>query len=267
MRLTIEHVTHFRFAEPATHSVQYLRLTPRADLCQRVIHWQVETAGRLTPWTDGFDNPSHVSVQDGTHDEVAVTVRGVVETTDTNGILPLDDGLPPQIFLRHTAYTGTSNRLRKFAKPFAKVLETEGALAMGHALMAEVADKVEYRSGVTTVETKAEEVLEHGYGVCQDQAHVMIAAARLLGLPARYVSGYLLAGVGNESHIASHAWTEMLVDDLGWVSFDPANRQCATDSYVRLALGLDYETASPIRGIRRGGGVEEMDVRVQVQTQ
>lgn len=267
MRLSIEHETHFRFAEAATHSIQYLRLTPRADPCQNVRRWRVSVPGNLSPWADGFDNPAHVAVQDGDHEEVVVTVKGQVETIDTNGILPLDDGLPPNIFLRTTEQTDADTRVQKFARKFRKSLNQEGALAFGHDLMDGVADAVVYEPGLTTVETPATAALKAGVGVCQDQAQVFIAAARHLGVPARYVSGYILAGLGNDSHLASHAWAEILVEGLGWVSFDPANRQCATDAYVRLAVGLDYATACPVRGLRRGGGLEEMDVKVQVQGQ
>lgn len=267
MLLTVEHVTQFRFAEPATHSVQYIRMTPRADFCQRVRRWEVRTAGQATPWTDGFDNPCHTVCLDGEHDEVKVTVVGEVETSDTNGVLPMDDGLPPEIFLTPTAYTQADKAVADFAAPLAKVLAKEGVLSTGHALMAAVADAVAYEGGQTTVETRAADALKAGKGVCQDQAHLFIAAARHLGLPARYVSGYLATVAGNGSHLASHAWAELLVDRLGWVSFDPANQKCATDAYVRLALGLDYGTACPLRGLRLGGGVEEMDVRVSIQSQ
>lgn len=267
MHLTVNHVTQFKFAEAATHSIQYIRMTPRADLCQRVRHWEITASGRLTPWTDGFDNHAHVATFDGEHDEVRVTVSGEITTSDTNGILPMDDGLPPYIFLTPTDYTDADDAIRKFAKPVAKVLESQGALAAGHALMAAVAEAVQYQAGQTTVETKASEALAAGKGVCQDQAHLFIAAARHLGLPTRYVSGYLAARQGNDSHLASHAWAETLVEGLGWVSFDPANDQCATDAYIRLALGLDYGTACPIRGLRSGGGLEEMDVNLRIDEQ
>ncbi|PIW27072.1 MAG: transglutaminase family protein [Rhodospirillales bacterium CG15_BIG_FIL_POST_REV_8_21_14_020_66_15] len=267
MHLTVNHVTHFKFAEPATHSIQYIRMTPRADLCQRVRIWDVAATGRLTPWTDGFDNHAHVATFDGEHDEVRVTVIGEITTSNTNGVLPMDDGLPPYIFLTPTDYTEADDEVRKFAAPVAKILAARGALDAGHALMAAVAEAVAYQPGHTTVETKAAEALAAGKGVCQDQAHLFIAAARHLGLPARYVSGYLAAGSGNESHLASHAWAETLIDGLGWVSFDPANDQCATEAYIRLALGLDYGTACPIRGLRDGGGVEEMDVNLRIEEQ
>lgn len=267
MRITIRHTTHFAFETDAVHSIQYLRLTPRNDPCQSVLGWTVSASGHLSAWTDGFDNQAHVTVQDEVHREAVIVVEGEVETVDTKGILPLDDGLPPLIFKRPSPYTELDEGLVELADGLRETFEADGRLAGLHALNDQVADQVQYMPGVTDVLDTAAHALEKGQGVCQDQAHVFIAGARALGIPARYVSGYLLAGIDNESHLASHAWAEALVDDLGWVSFDPANRQCATDAYVRLAVGMDYCTASPVRGVRQGGGVESMDVSVQVEQQ
>jgi len=267
MRLTIQHETHYQFDDRANHSVQYLRLTPRHDPCQRVVEWNIGTPGRLGTWTDGFENQAHISVQDGPHEEIAVVVNGIVETWDTNGVVPDDDGLPPRIFLRETPFTIVTPKIEKFAGPFREALETDGTLAGMHALMAGIADEVAYEEGFTSVETDADHALKEGRGVCQDHAHLFIACARVLGVPARYVSGYLLAGRDNDSHLASHAWAEAHVDGLGWVSFDPTNRQSATDSYVRLAIAGDYLGASPVRGVREGGGSESLQVRVQVAQQ
>jgi transglutaminase-like putative cysteine protease len=264
MRLTIEHETHYRFDRPAHHSIQYLRLTPRADASQTTLSWNVSTTGKLRRWVDGFGNVSHVSVQNGMHEEVPVMVRGEVETIETFGVLPADDGLPPQMFLRPTRYTEVSGSIGELVTPLIERMQDEGEIAALHALMYEVSHRVTYRPGLTDVDSTAAEALEHGYGVCQDHAHLFIAGCRVLGVPARYVSGYLLARSGDRGSLASHAWAESYVDDLGWVSFDAANCQCATDAYVRLAIGFDYAGACPVRGIRKGGGTEEMSVRVHV---
>ncbi|MFQ5764618.1 MAG: transglutaminase domain-containing protein [Rhodospirillales bacterium] len=264
MKLTIVHETLYRFGEPANHSIQYLRQTPRQAPCQRVVSWTLSTRGQLTPWTDGFDNTVHVVTTDEPHDEIKVVVEGVVETVDTVGVLPAKDGLPPLIFLRETRFTAAGDGVRGLAEPFRAQAAEEGTLAALHAMMAAIAGQVTYQPGITTVESDAEHAVAEGAGVCQDHAHIFIAAARVLGVPARYVSGYILAGSGNDSHLASHAWAEAFVEGLGWVSFDPSNQQSATDAYVRLAIGFDYESAAPVRGHRVGGGFEEMSVHVQV---
>jgi transglutaminase-like putative cysteine protease len=129
-----------------------------------------------------------------------------------------------------------------------------------------VRDAIDYKIGSTNAHTTACEALKEGKGVCQDHAHVFIAAARSLGIPTRYVSGYVLTG-SDEPSDANHAWAEAWLDGLGWVGFDPANRICPTDKYVRLAAGLDSTYAAPIRGSRRGVANEELDVIVEVQQQ
>jgi len=265
MKLFVEHETHYQFAEPANHSVQYLRLTPRNDSCQRILSWTVTSSSHLTPWVDGFENSAHIALKKGPHDEVLVTVRGEVETWSTTGILPADDGLPPLIFLRETRFTLVTQSIERPAKPSNELIERDGRLAAMHDLTSRIADSVRYQSGFTNVETDADHALSQGVGVCQDHAHLFIASARVLNVPARYVSGYILAGSGNQSHLASHAWAEAYIDDLGWVSFDPTNRQSATEEYIRMAIGFDFASAGPVRGMREGGGIEEMDVRVQIE--
>jgi transglutaminase-like putative cysteine protease len=125
MKLAIAHETHYRFQQPATHSIQYLRLTPRADPSQLIRSWSVSTAGKLRSWTDGFGNHAHVSVQDGLHDEVAVVVQGEIETVDTAGVLPPHDGLPPLMFLRETRYTKVNKDIEDFARPLWERMQDE----------------------------------------------------------------------------------------------------------------------------------------------
>ncbi len=161
-------------------------------------------------------------------------------------------------------------RFEDLARPLIERKNDEGAIAALHALMWALHNAVAYEPGYTDMETTAGEALARGSGVCQDHAHLFIAGARVLGLPTRYVSGYLYCEPdmnGRGAALASHAWAESFVDDLGWVSFDTTNSRCATDAYVRLAVAFDYAGAAPIRGVRRGGGIEEMTVRVQVVQQ
>ena len=114
--------------------------------------------------------------------------------------------------------------------------------------------------------TSAAEAFEAGQGVCQDHAHIFIAATRKLDIPARYVTGYLHVE-GESAAVANHAWAEACVASLGWVGFDPANHICPTERYVRLACGFDAASAAPITGTRRGGGAEELRVDVIVRQQ
>ena len=133
-----------------------------------------------------------------------------------------------------------------------------------HALSALILNSVTYSTGTTDFATTAEQAIEAGQGVCQDHAHILIAAARLMGYPARYVSGYLMMD-DRVDQDAGHAWAEVHVDGLGWVGFDVSNGVSPDPRYVRVATGLDYGEAAPISGIVYGGRNESMVVQLQVQ--
>ncbi|MBU1859106.1 MAG: transglutaminase family protein, partial [Gammaproteobacteria bacterium] len=120
---------------------------------------------------------------------------------------------------------------------------------------------ISYQPGTTAVETSASEAFAGGRGVCQDHAHAFLACARSLGVPARYVSGYLFTD--SEDHLASHAWAEAWLDGA-WYSFDVTNCLAKPERHLKLAVGLDYLDACPVRGMRRGGGIEQMHAQVDV---
>jgi transglutaminase-like putative cysteine protease len=170
------------------------------------------------------------------------------------------------LYFRETLYTTVTPAIREFAARFESALGEDRIKAL-HEVMLGIADRVEYSPGDTHVHTTGAEALEQGTGVCQDHAHVFCAICRALGVPSRYVSGYLTHGLGHEAHAASHAWAEAFVDSLGWVGFDPTNRACPDESYIRIAVGLDYAEAGPVRGVRAGGGVETMTVKVSFPSQ
>jgi transglutaminase-like putative cysteine protease len=198
-----------------------------------------------------------------------------VETQDSNGVVAgLSKAIPPRVFLKETPQTRPDAAIRALAQwadqsaahAAAHAAARAGAIERLHALAAAVRDRVEYVKGATHAHTGAAEALSDGKGVCQDHAHIFISAARTLGIPARYVTGYLVVE-GPDPANASHAWAEAYVEALGWVGFDVANRVCPTDRYVRLACGLDAGYAAPIVGSRRGGAGEHLDVSVAVQQQ
>jgi transglutaminase-like putative cysteine protease len=156
--------------------------------------------------------------------------------------------------------------IRSYASRFRAKVNSDLIAAL-HEIMFALADDVAYTKGETHVHTTGAEALEQGRGVCQDHAHIFCALCRTLGIPARYVSGYLSHGAGQEAHASSHAWADAYVERLGWVSFDPSNRTGATESYIRTAIGLDYAEAGPIRGVRSGGGIETMTYSVMFPSQ
>jgi transglutaminase-like putative cysteine protease len=142
-------------------------------------------------------------------------------------------------------------------------MRASAGLPQLHDLMGDVRDAIDYEIGASHAHTTAAEALKDGAGVCQDHAHVFISAARTLGIPARYVSGYMATAPGEVAE-ASHAWAEAHVPDLGWVGFDVANRVCPDERYVRVAVAMDVGGARPVKGIRRGPGQPNEHLRVEV---
>ena len=267
MRLKITHHTVYRYDAPVSFVVQSLRMTPSVFDGQKVIDWKIDIDGAEAGpgFRDGAGDWVQVWTIRGPVTEVPVRIEGVVETTDLSGVLRGHrEGIHPMVYLQPTEATAPDDALRALAaEPDADLAPLE----LAHALSAQVADAIAYRPGVTHRNTTAAEALKLGEGVCQDHAHALIALARLRGLPARYVSGYLSADAEGAAHEAAHAWAEIHVAGLGWVGFDAANRSCPDDRYVRTGSGLDARDAAPIRGVRASTGMnaEELDVTVAVE--
>lgn len=265
MLIRIRHLTTYRYRTGANYTVQTLRLTPPSFEGQRVVEWRIAAPGieSAATFRDGFGNRVHIAATYQADEHVAIEATGTVETADSNGIVKGTLELAPhRVFLRHTGTTAADEAIHALAQSV-----TAGeTLERLHGLMQEVHRAVRYETGATHAHTTAAEALADGRGVCQDHAQVFIAAARCLGIPARYVNGYFLTG-DDEVAEAHHAWAEAWCDSIGWIGFDPANAICPTDHYVRLAVGLDAASAAPIRGIRNGGEDESLDVSVEVQQQ
>jgi transglutaminase-like putative cysteine protease len=265
MRISIEHETRYRYAGEATYCAQTLKLTPAPYDGLEVIEWAVssEPAGDVVETTDGFGNHAHLVTIREPHSTISIGARGTVEVEDRHGVVKgLAENVPPRIYLKQTTLTTANAEIMALARS----IEQQETLPRLHAVMMLIRNEVDYVLDVTDAETPASAALAARRGVCQDHAHIMIAAARSIGIPARYVTGYLLTG-GVAPSAASHAWAEAWVEGLGWVGFDVANRICPTDCYVRLASALDANYAAPIRGFRRGGEAATMEVEVRVQQQ
>lgn len=263
MLIRIRHTTHYRYDRDIELTAQLVRLTPRGHLGQRVATWRVvEDGGRPLPTTDdGYGNIVHLLTHNRAHAEATVIAEGEVETTESHGMVSgAVERLQPVFFLRRTLLSTADDAIMALAR------SAVGAAPLDrlHDLMGRIRQRVDYVIGATTAETTAAEALAAGRGVCQDHAHVFIAAARTLGIPARYVSGYLWDG-RDKPQEASHAWAEAHVPELGWVGFDPANGISPSPAYVRVAIGLDYREAAPIRGLRRGRAQETLTVSVDVR--
>jgi transglutaminase-like putative cysteine protease len=266
MRIAIGHDTRYRYATPARSVNQILRMTPRNHKGQHIIAWHVTVAAdcRLEQHQDAFGNITHSFTAEGPLGELMLHAEGQVEIENTNGVVQgAIERFPPDLFLRETALTQSDKAIIATATG---VKADAGAdpLAMLHALMSRLHNDMTFDSAPTTVVTTAQEAFALKRGVCQDFTHIFIAAARHLRIPARYISGYFCRADGVTEQDAGHAWAEAFVPDLGWVAFDPTNGISATDQHLRVAVGLDYLGAAPVRGAQSGGMGESLSVRVLV---
>ena len=267
MRLKILHTTTYHFDRPVPYGLQQLRLTPKNRTGQAVAAWEMQIEGgqAQTAFTDHHQNRVSLISFDPHATSIVVHCEGVVETADLAGIVGKHTGFAPLwFFQRATDLTRTGPNVRRIARGLRE--EVSEDIPRLHALTARILEAVPYEIGTTSADTSAEEAIEHGCGVCQDHAHIFVAAARALGYPARYVSGYLM--MNDRVHQdASHAWAEAHVDGIGWVGFDVSNGISPDARYVRVATGLDYRDAAPVSGLRFGKGGEAMSIDIQVQQQ
>lgn len=266
MRLSIQHATTYEFSESVAYGLQQLRLIPKSRRGQSVLTWNTSVSGakRELEFDDQHMNRVWLVAFDGDTTQISVLSQGEVETVDTSGVVGQHAGFAPLwLFTRPTALTRPGDKVRGIASELIGRDTTD--IGVLHELSTRILDALPYRTGETTVVTSAEAALEGDGGVCQDHAQIFCAAARLLGFPARYVSGYLLVDEEGTQE-AGHAWAEAHVDGLGWVGFDVSNQISPDERYVRVATGLDYAEAAPIHGLRLGAGVTEtLSVDIQVQ--
>ena len=264
MLLIARHLTRMHYPQGATGLALRLKLFPQDFEGHRVTDWHVEVDGAEIAHAivGGYGERFAQWLSQGHRDVLEIVAHGCVETRDTAGIVKgLRHAPPPAVFLRETPLTRPDQAIVALGEG----LEARGdALAGLHLLSQRVREALPYRGGVTDSTTPAAAALAGAGGVCQDHAHIFIAAARAHDVPARYVTGYLLAGDEAHQQFETHAWAEAFVDDLGWVGFDVANGPCPTDRYIRLSTGLDADDAAPVRGIVTGGapGAVFADVRI-----
>jgi transglutaminase-like putative cysteine protease len=286
-RYTVEHETRYVYAAPVSQSWQLARLTPRNLPWQKLLSCAIQIdppPDERHEAPDSFGNSvTHFGLH-GAHRMLRVRMQCSVEVgerpvADSTPFVPWEsvrdtvreqpqlDGLIPARMAEPTSLVPLSEGARMYA------LES---LAPGRDWLEAVTDLMqrihahfEFDPGATTVSTSVDEVLYQRRGVCQDFAHLMLACLRGHGLPARYVSGYLLTNppegqprlMGVD---ASHAWVAAYSPATGWVEFDPTNNQLADRRYITLAWGADFADVVPLRGVILGGGAQEMDVSVSV---
>ncbi|MGI9463631.1 MAG: transglutaminase family protein [Aestuariivirgaceae bacterium] len=265
MRLKISHSTRYEYDSPVYYGLQQIRLTPKSRAGQKVLDWRTTVSGgtRQLEFDDEHNNHVILINFDTDHAEVSIDCEGEVETTSNDGVVGEHGGFAPLwLFLRPTDLTKPGHGVRGLVSALGRDFDDD--ISCLHALSDVIGEKVTYETGRTDAGTTAEDALAAGHGVCQDHAHLFVASARLLGFPARYVSGYLMMNSTVEQD-ASHAWAEVHVDGIGWIGFDVSNGISPDERYVRVATGLDYRDAAPVSGVRLGDSTESMIVSLQVQ--
>jgi transglutaminase-like putative cysteine protease len=301
MRICVAHETVFHYDPQCTGVIQTLRMMPRNHAGQYVVNWRIDVSAdcRLEPVEDAFGNIVHAFSLAGPVSELRLMVDGEVETQDTAGVVrSAVERFPPSLYLRETALTRPDAAIRAYAAEFPRptaasmlptlhnllarihqdfAAEGEKAVAADPAATAAATTATSITSAAPGAVLAAADAFKAGRGQSRELAHIFISVTRALGVPARFVAGYVRhdngifapteqtagASLTGES-LTGDSWSEAHVPGLGWVGFDPAHGVCSTDQYVRVAIGLDYFGAAPVRGFHYGGVQEDIAIRRQV---
>lgn len=266
MRITISHETIYTYNPPANGLIQNLRMTPRPHEGQYIVDWRIDVSEncRLEAQEDAFGNIIHAFTADGPLSELRLVAEGEVETRDTTGVVHGSvEYFPPSLYLRETALTQPDAAIRAFAEEI-RADAGDDPLAQPHRLLDRINTEFAVDTDLTETATTAAQSFAAKRGRCRDLTHVFIATARTLGIPARYITGYLHCADQPQIQHAAHGWAEAYVGTIGWVAFDPSIGRCPTGAHVRVAVGLDQLGASPVRGSRLGGGAEALSVSILV---
>lgn len=265
MRLNIDHKTIFQYDAPPSYGLLQLRTTPQTSAAQRVVSWNTELSGgrEQARFLDHHGNLVQLIEVLAETSHIAINVKGEVETLSEDGVYGHHrDAMPTWFYRRQTGLTEPTQDIRAASETL--MFSAENTISDLHALSKLIRERVSYAPGETSTSTTAGEAWSAQTGVCQDHTHIFLSIAREKGLPARYVSGYLMMNDRTDQD-ASHAWAEVCIDGLGWVGFDISNGISPDARYVRIAHGADYMDAAPTTGLTLGAGQEDLSVSIQVQ--
>jgi transglutaminase-like putative cysteine protease len=282
MFYSIRHITRFRYSSPVRESVMELRMQPRSEGPQALRSFQISTAPRaqLYAYTDHLGNAVYHFNVLREHMELRIETQSLIEMTSWRAPVPQADPLEWDRYnsynlssehydlLEPSKFSHMSQKLSEFLQAHDLVKPQGDALSALKHLNSSIYRAFEYQTGVTDVYSPIDDALTAGVGVCQDFAHIMIAAARSWGVPARYVSGYLHHGKNGKDRSqddATHAWVEIYFPSMGWIGFDPTNDILASERHIRVAVGRDYADVPPTRGTYKGGAESELAISVSVE--
>ena len=281
MRYTVRHITRFTYETPITESVVEARMQPRSDGFQRCVHFALTTMpqSRVMTYPDHDGNAVHHFDIPARHSRLVVTAEAMVDAAERD---PVPESMGPGAWdaidalgasgewfehLAPSAFARSTSALDAFAQEL-ELDRGEDPLRLLRRLMQEMHARLEYRPKSTRVDSPIDEALTARCGVCQDFSHIFIALARRLGIPSRYVSGYLFPRTESESRTAAHAthaWAECYLPGLGWCGFDPTNNEDASVGHIRVAVGRDYSDVPPTRGVYKGLTAVKTELAVAVR--
>lgn len=280
MQYLVRHLTRFTYTSSVSESVMELRMQPLTDERQRSLRFDVTTTPRtrIFAYRDYLGNVVHYFDIPGHHTRLDISAEAAVEVT----VAPeLPERLPDEAWAEIDATTATGATWdwlapSRFARAtpalddFARSIglkRNADPLTLLRTLNETLYEDLRYEPRTTHVDSPIDEALEAKAGVCQDFAHIMTALVRGLGIPCRYVSGYLApreSGHDRSTEHATHAWVEALLPGLGWVGFDPTNNTLARERHILVAVGRDYGDVPPTRGVFKGESGSELGVAVSV---
>jgi transglutaminase-like putative cysteine protease len=273
----IKHITRYSYESLVKDSVNHIILYPKEDEYQLVLSHELIISGepKVDTFIDYYGNKVGFFTYSERHNELEIVSILRVATTarelpvermfnedDWNALEELRFQVPYIDYLKWEPFEGL-RELQEYVNESLTQHPTPFKAAM--AFCSFVYEKFQYIQGVTTVQTRIEEIWQLKAGVCQDFAHIMCQMLRMAGIPAKYVSGYICPnknGVRGEG--ATHAWVEAYIPGCGWLGLDPTNNSIANETYVRLALGRSFNDCSPVRGVYKGPSQHKLSVRVIV---
>ncbi|TAD87511.1 MAG: transglutaminase family protein [Bacteroidetes bacterium] len=272
----IHHITHYEYDRPVKESVNQIRIFPVEDSNQQVTAFELAITGKpkVDIFTDYFGN----KVGDFTvlvpHTSLSIDSRLTISIADANPSLQypevsfqqLSQLVQHDVQLLGLAHPERIEHQQQIDQIIADLNATQ--LSIHEAAMAcntYVFQQFQYQKGITTIQTTVDEILSHRSGVCQDFAHVLLQMLRTLGVPARYVSGYICpnkSGLRGEG--ATHAWIEYYLPQMGWVGLDPTNNIIVQGRHVKLGTGYSFTDCSPVKGTFKGIAKQTLSIFVSV---
>jgi transglutaminase-like putative cysteine protease len=262
MHLKIRHRTEYAYEVAVRYSIQELRLTPLKTAGQQVDHWKINTPIKSTNSLDVFGNQCNTFVQESPYTSMIIEADGEISTQDVYEFIDHDKAVSPYFLLQQTNLTLPTPEMLTF---FASALPRNNSIEEVLTLATAIQEAIIYAPGETNFATTASQSFAMLSGVCQDHAHIMLALCRASGIPARYVSGYFFAE--ESPNLASHAWIDYCsdIEQRIWTSID-ITHACLVDArHIRLAIGRDYYSAAPVKGVRSGGEGEKLSASISIE--